>query len=116
MDSERSNEIGPGINSADSEPTTGAVETGSGLTLGTKLGPYQMLCRLGECGMGKVFRARDTRICRSVAIKISTSEFRTRCESEARTISALNHPNICSLYDSATLESGAGYMVTELIE
>jgi len=58
--------------------------------------------------MGQVFRASDTRLGRSVDIKISTSEFSKRFESEARTISALNHPNICSLYDIGTLASGAG--------
>src|SRR5262245_2462613 len=116
MNSERSNQIQPGNNSAASEPTTGDVETDSGLTPGMKVGPYQILGRLGEGGMGQVFRARDTRLGRSVAIKISTSEFSKRFESEARTISALNHPNICSLYDIGTLASGESYMVTELIE
>jgi eukaryotic-like serine/threonine-protein kinase len=116
MNSERPNQIRPGIDSAASEPKTGEVETGSGLTLGTKLGPYEILGQIGEGGMGKVFRATDTRLNRSVAIKISTSEFSKRFESEARTISALNHPNICSLYDIGTLESGARYMVTELID
>ena len=86
MDSERSNQIQPGTN----------------------LGPYQILGQLGEGGMGQVFRVSDTRLGRSVAIKISTSEFSKRFESEARTISALNHPNICSLYDIGTLASGAG--------
>jgi serine/threonine protein kinase/tetratricopeptide (TPR) repeat protein len=104
------------IPSSASEQTTGKVETASGLTAGTKLGPYQILGPLGEGGMGKVFRARDTRLGRSVAIKISASEFSKRFESEARTISALNHPNICSLYDIGSLASGAGYMVTELVE
>src|SRR3989441_1049067 len=111
------------IHSSASEQTTGDVETASGLTAGTRLGPYQILGPLGEGGMGRVFRARDTRLGRSVAIKISASEFSKRFESEARTISGLNHPNICSLYDIGTLVSGAGYlvsgagyMVTELVE
>jgi serine/threonine protein kinase/tetratricopeptide (TPR) repeat protein len=104
------------IHSSASEQTTGEVETASGLTAGTKLGPYQIVGPLGEGGMGKVFRARDTRLGRSVAIKISASEFSKRFELEARTISGLNHPNICSLYDIGTVASGAGYMVTELVE
>jgi TolB-like protein len=104
------------IHSSASEQMTGEVETASGPTAGTRLGPYQILGPLGEGGMGKVFRARDTRLGRSVAIKISASEFSKRFESEAGTISGLNHPNICSLYDIGTLASGAGYMVTELVE
>ena len=66
--------------------------------------------------MGKVYRAVDTRLGRAVAIKISAEEFSKRFEREARTISALNHPHICTLYDIGSLPSGSGYMVTELVE
>ena len=66
--------------------------------------------------MGKVYRAVDNRLGRSVAIKISTQQFSTRFEREARAISALNHPNICTLFDVGSLPSGSGYMVTELVE
>ena len=66
--------------------------------------------------MGKVFRALDTRLGRAVAIKISAGQFGQRFEREARVISALNHPHICTLYDVGSLPSGGGYMVTELIE
>jgi hypothetical protein len=81
-----------------------------------QLGPYKILSLLGEGGMGKVYRAVDTRLGRAVAIKISTEEFNKRFEREARTISALNHPHICTLYDIGSLPSGSGYMVTELVE
>jgi serine/threonine protein kinase len=89
---------------------------GACLTPGTKLGPYLILSTLGEGGMGKVYRAIDTRLDRAVAIKISSQEFSRRFEREARTISALNHPHICTLFDIGSLPSGAGYMVTELVE
>src|SRR4051794_23944362 len=86
------------------------------LAPGAKLGPYQVVSLLGEGGMGKVYRAVDTRLGRAVAIKISAEEFSKRLEREARTISALNHPHICTLYDIGSLPSGSGYMVTELVE
>jgi serine/threonine protein kinase len=66
--------------------------------------------------MGEVFRGTDTRLGRPVAIKISAEEFSGRFEREARAISALNHPHICTLYDVGTLPSGSGYLVTELVE
>ena len=66
--------------------------------------------------MGEVFRGTDTRLGRPVAIKISAQEFSGRFEREARAISALNHPHICTLYDVGTLPSGSGYLVTELVE
>jgi serine/threonine protein kinase len=75
------------------------------LTSGTKLGPYEIQSPLGAGGMGEVYRARDTRLDRTVAIKIlpeslaQSVEFRQRFEREARAISALQHPNICTLYD-----------------
>jgi serine/threonine protein kinase/Flp pilus assembly protein TadD len=81
------------------------------LTSGERLGPYQILGLLGEGGMGKVYRGLDTRLNRAVAVKISAEQFSNRFEREARAISALNHPHICTLYDV-----GPNYMVTELVE
>ena len=81
------------------------------LAPGARLGPYQILGLLGEGGMGKVYRGLDTRLDRAVAIKISDEQFSNRFEREARAISALNHPHICTLYDV-----GPNYMVTELVE
>ena len=66
--------------------------------------------------MGAVYRASDTRLGRDVAIKISSAQFNERFEREARAVAALNHPNICHLYDVGALPSGAGYLVMELIE
>ena len=94
----------------------GQVETSDGLALGAKLGQYQILGPLGEGGMGKVYRALDTRLDRAVAIKISSERFSQRFEREARAFSALNHPHICTLYDVGSLPSGLSFMVTELVE
>jgi serine/threonine protein kinase len=75
------------------------------LTPGKKLGPYEILSPLGAGGMGEVYRARDTRLGRDVAIKVlpahlsASPEVRARFEREAKTVSALNHPNICTLFD-----------------
>jgi Protein kinase domain len=75
------------------------------LAPGTKLGPYEILSVLGAGGMGEVYRARDTRLDHSVAIKILPAHLsadlarKLRFEREAKTVSALNHPNICSLFD-----------------
>jgi eukaryotic-like serine/threonine-protein kinase len=72
---------------------------------GDRLGPYEILAPLGAGGMGEVYRGRDTRLDRTVAIKIlpahlsSQSDFQQCFEREARTVSSLNHPNICTLYD-----------------
>jgi serine/threonine protein kinase len=66
--------------------------------------------------MGQVYKARDTRLGRAVAVKISAERFSTRFQREAKAISSLNHPNICTLYDVGSLSSGAGYIVTELVE
>jgi serine/threonine protein kinase len=66
--------------------------------------------------MGQVFKARDTRLGRAVAIKLTREQFSARFEHEARAVAALNHPHICTLYDVGSLPSGAGYMVTELVE
>ena len=70
-------------------------------TPGTQVGPYQIVSRLGEGGMGDVFKARDSRLGREVAIKTAHQEFSGRFQREARAISALNHPNVCTLYDVA---------------
>ena len=66
---------------------------------GSQLGPYTIKGSLGKGGMGKVYRATDSRLGRSVAIKISDERFSHRFEHEARAIAALNHPNICTLHD-----------------
>jgi eukaryotic-like serine/threonine-protein kinase len=81
------------------------------LTPGTRLGPYEILTPLGAGGMGEVYKARDTRLDRIVAIKITKENFSERFEREARVIAALNHPNICQLYDV-----GPNYLVMEFIE
>ena len=78
---------------------------------GTCLGPYRIESKLGEGGMGEVFRAVDTRLGRAVAIKTTHEQFSARFEREARAISSLNHPNICTLYDV-----GPNYLVMELVE
>ncbi|HEY6140599.1 MAG TPA: protein kinase [Thermoanaerobaculia bacterium] len=75
------------------------------VTAGQRLGPYEILAPLGAGGMGEVWRAHDTRLDRSVAIKLLPAELahnaqlKARFEREAKTISQLNHPNICTLYD-----------------
>jgi serine/threonine protein kinase len=76
-----------------------------------RLGPYEILSPLGKGGMGEVFRARDPRLRREVAVKVSAQQFIDRFEREARSIAALNHPNICTLFDV-----GPNYLVMELIE
>jgi eukaryotic-like serine/threonine-protein kinase len=91
------------------------------LAIGTKLGPYEILSALGAGGMGEVYRARDTRLDRSVAIKIlpahlsADSSAKLRFEREAKTVSALNHPNICSLFDVGS-QDGTDFLVMECIE
>jgi serine/threonine protein kinase len=87
------------------------VDILTNLTAGARLGPYEILDRLGEGGMGKVYRARDTRLERAVAIKTSAEQFSARFEREAQAISSLNHPHICTLYDV-----GPNYLVMELVE
>ena len=88
---------------------------------GSRLGPYEITSPLGAGGMGEVYRARDTRLGRDVAVKILPAEFaqnaqvKTRFEREARMISALNHPHICTLYDVGS-EDGTDFIVMELIE
>jgi Tol biopolymer transport system component len=91
------------------------------LTPGKKLGPYEILSPLGAGGMGEVYRARDTRLGRDVAIKVlpahlsASPEVRARFEREAKTVSALNHPNICTLFDVGR-EGQTDYLVMELID
>ncbi len=87
------------------------------IAAGTRLGPYEVVSPLGAGGMGEVWKGRDTRLDRSVAIKIlpasfeANAELKLRFQREARTISQLNHPNICTLYDV-----GESYLVMELLE
>src|ERR1017187_2338193 len=81
------------------------------LKSGDKLGPYEILSRLGVGGMGEVWKARDTRLDRVVALKTSHAKFSERFEREARAVAALNHPNICQLYDV-----GPDYLVMEYID
>jgi serine/threonine protein kinase len=85
--------------------------TVTSLDAGACLGPYRIESKLGEGGMGAVFRAVDTRLGRAVAIKITHDQFSARFEREARAIAALNHPDICTLYDV-----GPNYLVMELVE
>src|SRR5712671_1236259 len=86
------------------------------LSAGDKLGPYEILAPIGAGGMGEVYRARDTRLDRIVAIKISKTEFSKRFAREARAVAALNHPNICQLYDLGTLPEGGSYLVMEFVD
>ena len=91
------------------------------LAAGTKLGPYEIQSPLGAGGMGEVYRARDTRLDRIVAVKVlashlsSSPELKQRLEREARAISALNHPNICHLYDVGS-QDGTDYLVMQFLE
>src|SRR5271170_743579 len=91
------------------------------LTSGTKLGPYEVVSPAGAGGMGEVYRAIDTRLDRTVAIKIlpahlsSNPEAKQRFEREARAISALQHPNICTLFDVGH-QDGTDYLVMEYLE
>jgi serine/threonine protein kinase/Tol biopolymer transport system component len=91
------------------------------LTTGSKLGPYQILALVGAGGMGEVYRARDTRLDRSVAVKVlnsalvATPELRARFEREAKVISHLQHPNICVLHDVGS-ENGSEFLVMEFLD
>jgi serine/threonine-protein kinase len=85
------------------------------LAPGTRLGPYEILAPIGAGGMGEVYKATDTRLGRTVAVKLLAAGFSERFEIEARAISAVNHPNICALYDIGTHE-GHGYLVLEYLE
>jgi serine/threonine protein kinase len=81
------------------------------LSPGAKLGPYEIVSPIGKGGMGEVWKGRDTRLNRDVAIKFSSNQFSGRFEREAKAIAALNHPNICQIYDV-----GPDYLVMEYID
>src|SRR5579863_4383378 len=81
------------------------------LSAGERIGPYEISAHVGAGGMGDVYRARDTRLNRTVAIKVSKEQFSARFEREAQAVAALNHPNICQLYDV-----GPNYLVMEFVE
>src|SRR5262245_13618713 len=89
--------------------------------VGSRLGPYEILAKLGEGGMGEVYKARDTRLNRSVAVKVLPPELasdpdrRSRFEREAHAIAALSHPHICTIFDIGR-ENGTDYLVMELLE
>ena len=91
------------------------------LISGTKLGPYEIVAPVGAGGMGEVYRARDSRLERDVAVKVLPASFSSdadrlrRFEQEARAVAALNHPNILAIYDIGT-HDGAPYLVSELLE
>ena len=90
------------------------------LSTGARLGPYEILSPVGAGGMGEVYKARDTRLERSVAIKVlpshlaSDTALRERFEREARAICSLNHPHICTLHDVGH-QDGVDYLVMELV-
>src|SRR6186997_1731499 len=94
------------------------------LTPGARLGPYEILAPLGAGGMGEVYRAKDTRLDREVAVKVLSSpvsadpQQRQRFEREARAISSLNHPNICALFDVGEVATPepTPFLVMELLE
>ena len=91
------------------------------LETGTRFGPYEILAPAGAGGMGEVYRARDTRLDRIVALKVmpshleATPALRERFEREARAISHLNHPNICTLHDVGSAD-GVGFLVMEYLD
>src|SRR5206468_5251679 len=91
------------------------------LAPGTRLGPYEVTAALGAGGMGEVYRARDTRLGRDVAVKVLpehlsfSPELRARFEREARAISSLNHPHICVLHDVGN-DEGVAYLVMEYVQ
>src|SRR3984893_16176441 len=91
------------------------------LTAGTKLGPYEIVSPLGAGGMGEVYRARDTSLERDVAVKVvpanlsSNPNLRQRLEREAKAVSKLSHPHICTLYDIGH-QDGVDFLVMELVE
>ena len=91
------------------------------LATGTKIGPYEILSLIGAGGMGEVYRARDSRLRREVAMKVLPPSFTRdtdrlrRFEQEARLVGALNHPNILAIYDVGE-QDGAPYLVSELLE
>jgi len=95
-------------------------EPGLALAAGTRLGPYEIISPIGAGGMGEVYRARDTRLNRTVAIKILAAHLdsdaaRKRFDHEARALSSLNHPHICALYDVGH-QDGIDYLVMEYVD
>ncbi|HYK43286.1 MAG TPA: protein kinase, partial [Thermoanaerobaculia bacterium] len=92
------------------------------LKAGSRLGPYEILAPIGAGGMGEVYRARDARLGREVAIKVLPASFSAdpdrlrRFEQEARAAGILNHPNITAVYDIGSDEAGEPYVVSELLE
>src|SRR5215472_1580797 len=79
--------------------------------VGAKVGPYELVARLGTGGMGEVWKARDARLDRFVAIKFSSEHYSLRFAREARAVAALNHPNICQIYDV-----GPDFLIMEYVE
>jgi predicted Ser/Thr protein kinase len=100
-----------GVLAAQEQPSLLGQPENARLSPGAQIGPYKIEALLGAGGMGEVYRAVDTRLKRTVAIKVAKENFGERFEREARAIAALNHPNICTLYDV-----GPNYLVMELIE
>jgi serine/threonine protein kinase len=102
------------------QPPTQLLDSG-GLEPGARLGPYEIVASIGSGGMGEVYRARDTRLDRIVAIKVLAAHFsshpeaRERFEREARAVSSLNHPHICTLHDVGS-QDGIDYLVMEYLE
>ncbi len=78
---------------------------------GDRVGPYELLAPIGVGGMGEVWKAKDTRLDRQVAVKFASERFSERFEREARAVASLNHPHVCTLYDV-----GPDYLVMELID
>jgi serine/threonine protein kinase len=81
------------------------------LAAGTRFGPYEILASIGAGGMGDMYKAHDTRLNRTVAVKIAAEQFSERFEREAHALAALNHPNICTVHDV-----GPNYLVMEYLE
>ncbi len=93
------------------QAVAGLLTDGTQIAPGTLLGPYRIEAMLGAGGMGQVYQAQDTRLGRTVAVKVSRVEFNARFEREARAVAALNHPNVCTIHDV-----GPNYLVMELVE
>jgi serine/threonine protein kinase len=106
-------ELGDAAPSEPSHPIDAASGDGGGPTLPdrSRLGPYEILGPLGAGGMGQVYKARDSRLDRDVAIKVASQRFSAQFEREVRAVATLNHPNICTLHDV-----GPNYLVMELVE
>ncbi|MBC8166410.1 MAG: serine/threonine protein kinase, partial [Bryobacteraceae bacterium] len=95
--------------------STGTDSPGPVLREGDRLGPYELGPLIGEGGMGSVFKARDVRLGRPVAVKVVKGPFTDRFDSEVRAIARLNHPHICAVYDVGTCR-GRPYLVLEYLE